>query len=233
MNMSDFASPYEPHHRPVTNPSTSRSFQPTTSHVEMHGLPIFSTHAMTSSVPYQSGAFAFDSLATNPYNLQQAFPVTYPTTMTHNVSYPGVSDIQPLPTVRTARNGFANIRTPMVKAESTSPVQSHHAISEGSYAEGYNRSTSEPSEINNINFATDVDTLMRAIQAKQSNPSSKEPTEVCLYCTEPRILVPNKMSEGAQTWSTGVQTLRVHHFGLWQSLLPEDPPRHSPPSAHW
>ena len=215
MNMSDFASPYESHHRPVTNPSTSRSFQPTTSHVEMHGLPIFSTHAMTTSVPYQSGAFAFDSLATNPYNLQQAFPVTYPTTMAHNVSYPGVSDIQPLPTVRTARNGFANIRAPMVKAESTSPVQSHHAISEAAYAEGYNRSTSEPSEINNINFATDVDTLMRAIQAKQSNPSSKEPTEVCLYCTEPRILVFNKLPEGAETRSTGVETLRVHHFRLW------------------
>ena len=170
---------------------------------------------MTSSVPYQSGTFAFDSLATNPYNLQQAFPVTYPATIPQTMSYPAVSEIQPLPTVRTARNGFANMRNPVVKAESTSPVQSHHAINGLPYVENYQRSTSEPSETNNINFATDVDTLMRAIQAKQTNGSSQEPMKVRLHHTQPRILPSNMFSGGAQTWPTGVKTLRLHYSRLW------------------
>ena len=178
MNMSDFASSYEAPHRQPTHAPSSRPFQPATSHMDMHTLPIFSTQSMTTTVPYQSGVFAYDSLATNPYNMQQAFSVHYPTTMAQSISYAGTSGIQPLPAVRTARNGFAAVRPPVVKSESTSPVQSHHTFTDPSYGGDYKRSTSEPSENANINFATDVDTLMKAIQAKQMNPAGAEPTKV-------------------------------------------------------
>jgi hypothetical protein len=151
--------------------------------MNMHGLPIFSTPTMTTSVPYQSGAFAFDSMPTNPYNMQQAFPASYPQAMSHSVSYPATSDIQPVPVVRTARNGFAGIRSPAVKSESTSPIQSHHGINDMSYSEEYKRSTSEPSEGSEPNFATHVDTLMKAIQAKQTVAPGEEPAKVSDYAS--------------------------------------------------
>lgn len=190
MNVSDFASSYEAPHRQPTHAPSSRSFQPATSHMDMHTLPIFSTQSMTTTVPYQSGVFAYDSLATNPYNMQQAFSVNYPTTMAQNIPYAGTSTIQPLPASRTARNGFAAVRPPVVKSESTSPVQSHHTFTETSYGGEYKRSTSEPSENTNINFATDVDTLMKAIQAKQTNAPSTEPPKVCSF-KEPCFSVSN------------------------------------------
>ncbi|KAK7190248.1 hypothetical protein DPSP01_006779 [Paraphaeosphaeria sporulosa] len=177
INMSDFTSSYDESHRSVTNPPVSRPFQTTSSHVNMHGLPIFSAPAMTTSMPYQPGAFAFDSMATNPYNMQQAFPVSYSQAMTQGVSYPTTSDMQPVPIVRTARNGFTSLRSPTVKSESTSPVQSHHGLHEMSYGDEYKRSASEASEGTEGAFATHVDTLMRAIQAKQSVASSEDPAK--------------------------------------------------------
>ncbi|KAL1608380.1 DNA-binding transcription factor [Paraconiothyrium brasiliense] len=178
MNMSDFASSYDDTQRSVTNPPVSRPFQAPSSQLSMHGLPMFSAQPMTSSVPYQSGAFAFDSMTTNPYNMQQAYPLNYSTAMTHNVSYHGTSDIQPMPLVRTARNGFTSLGSPAVKSESTSPVQSHHGMNDLSYNQDHKRSTSEPSEGSGGNFATDVDTLMKAIQAKQSTAPSRDPAKV-------------------------------------------------------
>jgi transcription elongation factor len=148
--------------------------------MNMHGLPIFSTPTMTTSVPYQSGAFAFDSMPTNPYNMQQAFPASYSQAMAHSVSFTATSGIHPVPAVRTARTGFTGIRTPAVKSESTSPVQSHHELNDMSYSEEYKRATSEPSE-SEANFATHVDTLMRAIQSKQSVAPGEDPAKVSAY----------------------------------------------------
>ncbi|KAF2246982.1 hypothetical protein BU26DRAFT_567309 [Trematosphaeria pertusa] len=116
MNMPGLVPPYDAALRTATNPPTSRAFQATTSHMDMH-MPMFSTHAMTTSVPYQSGAFAFDSLLVNPYNMQQAFPVSYPPTMPQAISYPRTSEMHPLPTVREARNGFTIERTPPVRRQ--------------------------------------------------------------------------------------------------------------------
>jgi hypothetical protein len=131
-------------------------------------LPLFSTNGLTTSVAYQSRAFAFDSVSVNPYNMQQAS--YYSPNMPHSMSYTAAPDMQPLSTVRDVRNVF----NPMVKSESTSPVQSN-PIYNNSYAAECKRSTSEPAESGGVNFATDVDTLMRAIQAKQTN--SPQPLE--------------------------------------------------------
>lgn len=210
MNMSDFASSYDETHTSVTNPPVSRPFQTTASHINMHGLPMFSAPTMTTSMPYQPGAFAFDSMATNPYNMQQAFPVSYSQTMTQSVTFPATSDIHPVPVVRTARNGFASLRSPTVKSESTSPVQSNHGMNEMAYGEDYNRSASEASEGAECNFATHVDTLMKAIQAKQTVPSSDGSAKVSVH-TGLRISVAKKATGGReQARSKGNKTIRVH-----------------------
>ncbi|KAF2176261.1 zinc finger protein OZF [Zopfia rhizophila CBS 207.26] len=170
MNMSGLV-PYEASSRPVTNPPTSRAFQATTTHMDI-GIPIFPTHSMATCVPYQSGAFAFDSLSVNPYNMQQAFNVSYPPALSHAATYPGTTGMQSLPTVREARNGFPVMeRTPPVKSEASSPIQPSQLYNDVSYHEDYKPVPTSESEdtSNGITFSTDVDTLMKAIQA-QSKP---------------------------------------------------------------
>ena len=153
--------------RAVTANSTSRPFQPTSSHMEMN-MPLFTSHSLTTSVPYQSGAsaFAFDSLV-NPYNMQQQFPVTYPTTISHSVTYPVTSPIQSMPTVREARNAFRVDRSsPPVKVETASPVQGNQLYSDGTFGDDF-KQKADTAEGGLINFSTDVDTLMKEIQAKE------------------------------------------------------------------
>lgn len=153
--------------RPIASPPVSRSYQPTTTHMDST-LPLFSTN-LTTSVPYQPGVFAFDTPAVNPYNLQQA---SY---YSPNLSFVQGTEIHSLPTVRDARNAFTVDRNPMVKSESTSPIQSHPTFPHSSYTTECKRSSSEPSQGSGVTFATDVDTLMKAIQAKQ--PTGSQPQE--------------------------------------------------------
>lgn len=232
LNMSNFNSPYDAPQRTTTAPSVSRSFQTASSHIDMHGLPIYTPHTMANSMPYQQGAFAFDSLTTNPYNIQQAFPVSYPTSMPQSVPYSAAPEIQPLPTVRTARNGFASIRTSSIKSESASPAQPHHGYNELSYVEDYRRSASESSETHGPNFATDVDTLMKAIQAKQKTSPIKEPAKVCDYVCIRISMADSIAGRGSSTRQESVQTLCMPHPRLRQSVLPEDPSRHPSSSTH-
>ncbi|KAF1851143.1 uncharacterized protein K460DRAFT_28466 [Cucurbitaria berberidis CBS 394.84] len=157
--------------RGVTAPPVSRNFQPTTTHMDIN-MPLFSTNGLTTSVPFQSGAFAFDPISTNPYNMQQ--PSFYTSNNLHNVSYARVPEVQPLPAVQGAGNTFMVDRIPIVKCESSSPVQSNPLFNHTSYATECKRSSSEPSERSSINFVTDVDTLMKAIQAKQTNAPLRE-----------------------------------------------------------
>jgi hypothetical protein len=131
--------------------------------------------AMTTSMSYQSGAFAFDSLSVNPYNMQQAFPVTYPQSIPQAVGYATTSDMQPSPTVRETRTGFAIESTPPVKSESCSPIPHNQLFQGTTYTGDHKRSSSEPGQSGQTNFSTDVDTLMRTIQAKQ--PVSVQRTE--------------------------------------------------------
>jgi len=166
MNLSGLVSSYDSSSRTVTHPSTSRGYQATTSHMDIN-MPLFSTHPMPTSMPYQSGAFAFDQLSVNPYSMQQPFSVSYPQTIPHAVSYPATPSIQQVPAVRDPPSGFALERTPPVKSESSSPVQSSPMYSETAYNSDFKRSESEPADANNTTFATDVDTLKKAIQAKQ------------------------------------------------------------------
>ena len=176
MNMPGMVPSYDTSSRTVTNPPTSRAFQATTTPMDIN-MPMFQTHTLTTSVPYQSGAFAFDSVSVNPYNMPQAFPMSYPPSQTLPVTYASNADIQQLPTVRDARNGYSLERTPPVKSENSSPVQAI-SVYETAYGEDYKQHAGSESgdAASNINFATDVDTLMRAIQAKQkSGPPRPQP----------------------------------------------------------
>ena len=173
VNVSGLMPAYDAPSRTVTHPPTSRAFQATTSHMDLT-MPLFQTHTMTTSVPYQPGAFAFDSLAVNPYNMQQAFTVsTYPPAFPQ-APYAGTGELQQhgLPTVREARNGLAIERTPVVKLETSSPVQPSQIFPDGAFGEDYKQAQGHDSRETQtgINFSTDVDTLMRAIQAKSQTP---------------------------------------------------------------
>jgi hypothetical protein len=142
------------------------------------GMPLFTTNAMTTSVPYQSGVYAYDSMPVNPYNMQQAFPINYTSNVPQVMSYGSPSDAHSMSTVREPRNVYSVDRHSMVKAESTSPMQSSQMYHDMSYARDVKRSHSEPTESTTVDFATDVDTLMKAIQAKQPSPPRSEPRKV-------------------------------------------------------
>lgn len=166
--MPPFESP-----RPVTNPPTSRGYHQTTSNVEM-SMPLFSTNSMSQSMPYQSSAFAFDPLPVNPYNMQQAYPVGYAADVPQNISYTRSSVAQQMPVLQEARTPFtADQRS--IKSATASPLQSSSPYYGSPYGPKLERTQSEPTEGTSINFSTDVDTLMKAIQAKQ--PESQPTTQ--------------------------------------------------------
>jgi hypothetical protein len=166
--------------RSAINAPSLRNFQPPTTQMDMN-LPLFSASTMQTTVPYQSsGVFAYDS-SVNPYNMQessmpQSYPMSYSSSLSPAVSYTASSAPQSLNSVREAHHEFALHGSHMVKSESASPVQSGPMYSDASYASTCKRSSSEPAEATNPHFATDVDTLMKAIQAKQ--PTSTQTPEV-------------------------------------------------------
>jgi hypothetical protein len=172
MSLPGLMSPFEPQ-RSVNNPPPlpPRTFHQTTSTVEM-SLPLFSTNGLTSSVPYQSGAFAFDPIPVNPYNIQQTYPMGYMADVPQNVSYARSSLVQQMPAHQEGRPTFPVDS----KSVTPSPLQSSPSFPGSSYGAGLERSRSEPTEGTGINFATDVDTLMKAIQAKQ--PDSPQVPQV-------------------------------------------------------
>jgi hypothetical protein len=180
--------------RSAVNTSSVRSFQPPSTHMDM-SLPLFTANVLPTSVPYQpSGSFTYDTSA-NPYNMQQgsmpqSYAMSYSSSMATAVSYPGRPDAQTLPTVREARHAFGLEGDHMVKSESASPVQSSPMYNNASYAADCKRCSSEPVETTNINFATDVDTLMRAIQAKQTtSPQKLNVPKVSTHCPSPLVVV--------------------------------------------
>lgn len=76
MNRSGLVSSYDFLSRTVIRPPTSISYQTTSSQLEIN-ISLISTYTMTTSMPHQSGVFAFNSLPVNPYSMQQAFPMSY------------------------------------------------------------------------------------------------------------------------------------------------------------
>lgn len=169
MNLTDLMSPYDAP-RAVTNESESRTYHQTTSNVEM-SMPLFSTNGVTSSVPYQPGAFAFDPTPANPYNMQQTYPVGYVANVPQNISYTRSSLTQQMPDTQGTHSSFSVDRH-ISKSATASPLQSTPSYHSTAYGTELEYSRSDP-VVGSTNFATDVDTLMKAIQAKQ--PDSSQP----------------------------------------------------------
>ena len=165
MNLTDLMPPYDAP-RTVTNEPESRAYHQTTSSVEM-SMPLFSTNGVTSSVPYQPGAFAFDQVPANPYNIQQTYPVGYVANVPQNISYTRSSLTQQMQATQGTHSSFSVDRH-ISKSETASPLQSTPSYHSSTYGTELEYSRSDPVE-GSINFATDVDTLMKAIQAKQSD----------------------------------------------------------------
>lgn len=164
-NMNLNALPYDTP-RTVTNPPESRGYHQTSSNFELN-MPIFS-HGVTSSVPYQPGAFAFDPIPVNPYNMQQAYSVGYASDIPQNVSYTRSNLVQQMSAAQESHDTFSMDRQ-VPKSATASPLQSSPSYNASHFGAELERSHSEPNESSSINFITDVDTLMKAIQAKQSD----------------------------------------------------------------
>lgn len=143
----------------ATNAPVSREYQPSSNHIDTD--IIFCQNHASVSAPYLNGASVSEMPTSAPLrtdNMQQAF------------SYPEIGS--QFAQFHDTGPGHAplNMSFPMIKPEVTSW---RHMDANLSFA------TSEPTEGSAVNFATDVDTLMRAIQAKQTNPPQEPEQKVC------------------------------------------------------
>ncbi|KAF1915718.1 zinc finger protein-like protein OZF [Ampelomyces quisqualis] len=164
--------------RNAMNAPSLRSYQPPTTNMDI-SLPLYTPNVLVTSVSYpSSGAFAYDA-SVNPYNmpqssLQHSYSMSYTTNLAPAAPYAERCDPQPLSTVRDARHALAPDGSHVVKSEGASPIQSGSMFNDASYGTDCKRSSSEPADLIDVNFATDVDTLMKAIQAKQTTSSPKQ-----------------------------------------------------------
>jgi hypothetical protein len=151
MHFANIMPPYDPSQN-VTNDTVSRD-------MEMN-LPLFSNYCLATSVPYPSGAFAFNPASA--LNMKQASYCLL--NLGHSISDAAYPNGQWLPTVKDAQNVF----NPMVKSISTSATQSNLIYNNISYV-GCDWPT---------NFKTGADDLMGAIQARQTDPPQPLEPEV-------------------------------------------------------
>lgn len=231
MNLSTLMPPYETP-RSVTNPPTSRGYHQTSS-VEM-SLPLFSASGLTSSVPYQPGSYAFDPVQVNPYDMQQTYSMSYAAEVPQNLSYTRSSLHQQMPALQDARS-FHSPNQYSSKSATASPLQSSPSYQRSHYAAELERPRSEPVDSTSINFATDVDTLMRAIQAKQPEPQqpSQRDKVRCLQARITQYHTDSSIGGGNQVQPKAEEEVSMQHAWLQQELLPEDTSRDSRPRTHW
>ncbi|KAF2841507.1 hypothetical protein M501DRAFT_928938 [Patellaria atrata CBS 101060] len=161
---------FESTSRPTPNSTASNNFQ--TSPLEMT-MPVFQTFA--TSAPFQPGAFAFETLAPHPYNLQPNYNFNYSANLSHAATYPGANNVSN--TISHPMDSRSTVpllnRSPSVKQEVTSPIQPTQLLHDSSFVDDYKSSSSGESE-SGIIFNTDVDTLMKTIQSK-SRTVQKQP----------------------------------------------------------
>lgn len=163
LSMPGMIPTFEASTRPTTNPPISQLYAP--SHLDL-ALPMFQPPALGVPMSLQAAAYAFDSGAASTYGMQQtlgsiAFPATFPQAAT----YSGGSDILPNPPCPREDSLSMLRRSPSVKAEIHSPVQSSLLFNASGFVDDYKHSSSSDSE-QGIIFSTDVDILMKAIQSK-------------------------------------------------------------------
>ena len=132
------------------------------------------------TVPFQAGVYGLDSLSVNPYqSVQQSYNMGFNSTLAPSASYSGASAMQSAaPALSNSQNEYSQVRkSPTIKSEAHSPASPNLVFNESIYGEDYKTSSSGESE-SGINFSTDVDTLMKAIQGKASTAQQPLPQQV-------------------------------------------------------
>ncbi|KAL1626658.1 DNA-binding transcription factor [Diplodia seriata] len=155
----------------VNNMPSSQAY--TTSQIDQQ-LPFFQTCGPQTSVPSYSTSFAYEPLdSTSAYSFNQGFGVNYQQNPQSSSSYlPHSSYPSGLP----QSSYQLDSRGQPVKPELGSPVEPYQQMGDLSLSgEDYRMTSSGESDSGSagINFNTDVDTLMRAIQAKQKTPEQQ------------------------------------------------------------
>jgi hypothetical protein len=178
-------------------------------------LPLFSANLLPMSIPCQ----VVESHAYNivESSIPQSCSIEYSTSL-YPVSYTATSAPQSLHTTREPHYDFSLHGSHMVKSESMSPLYSAYMYNNVSYTANCKRFPPEPTEATTPRFATDVDTLMKAIQAKQTaSPQKQEVAKVSPTGTKPLWYPPRTDSNAggrAQSQPKTKETLPVPHARL-------------------
>jgi uncharacterized Zn-finger protein len=144
-------------------------------------MPMFGTaSSMAPSMGFQSSAYGFDLSHMNQYPVQQPMNYAYQPHLQHASTFPHTSnELSPAVAITDVRTNVSHVhRSPSVKSE-PSPIDGVHAqvfpiASEEALPTATTESTEAPG---GVAFNTDIDCLMRAIQAKSSTsepPAQKE-----------------------------------------------------------
>jgi hypothetical protein len=154
---------------PSYNTPALQNHQPPTTQMDMN-LPLVSATTMPMASYQSSALFAYES-SVNSYNMQESsMPQTYPIAYS-STNFP-VASLATQPPVQEVDYQSALYGNYMAKLDIASPVQP--AYSDASYATNCRQSFSQLDEATNPHFATDVDTLMKAIQAKKTTLLQKQ-----------------------------------------------------------
>ena len=151
----------------VTNSTaTSRPYQ--TSHVHL-SVPMYPSAGMNNSIPMQSNSFGFGTMTTTQPSISTPYRSAF-APLNHVATFPGgVGSIPAIQQPQNLRNGYSSTeRSPMVKSETEAPAQAHQMFYAANAAESAKLPSPAVSD-KEIDFSTDVDTLMKAIQSKSTS----------------------------------------------------------------
>ena len=168
--------------------------------IDMNGM---STASMVpNTMAFCDNTMAVDTMSfTNPYNLATSFNASMPNMnqmdQMHNWATYGSMPMAPINTVNIRSNSLSSLASlescaPHIKAEEElSPMQpTQMFFNTPPYSQGESSSPASSEDIKISNFSTDVDTLMKAIQAKVKQPS--QPNEQPSPPSSPERICPIK-----------------------------------------
>lgn len=146
----------------------------------MSNINFFCPPNMASNVmPYMGGPLAIDTTFTNPYNLASPFNGTVPAMpqMDQIPTWQPSFDCASLESANnhTRNNSLSSFSSsPVIKSEGQSPIQPSQMFFDASaYSSQLDSSPTDSDDGSLVAFSTDVDTLMKAIQAKV-NPDEQQ-----------------------------------------------------------
>lgn len=155
--------------------STSRSWQST--QVHMPHMPMYTPTSIPGQQPFQSTGYTYDMSIMNYYVPHQQYSINFlPSPVVIPPPYAPSSIEMPVP-ISTAREGntIHISQSPSVKLEVPSPEPTSPQTHESHTRNSSRAATSEIGEGPAAIFSTEIDCLMRTIQAKQPPDPEKAP----------------------------------------------------------